>query len=74
VEYHAEPYWQALEDLLRVSRPASPPHQELSDRQRAWQEQKQLNRLMRQAERLYGLPWGEIWRRYAAAVAQPPGA
>jgi hypothetical protein len=35
-----------------------------SAQQLAWREEKALNRLQRKAERLYGLPWNEIWRRY----------
>lgn len=45
-----------------------------SARQRSWREQKELNRLMRKAERAFGLPWPEIWRRYGPAVMRQPGA
>ena len=43
-----------------------------SAKQLAWREQKARHRLMRKAERVYGLPWPEIWRRYGPAVAHLP--
>ena len=74
MDYQAEPYWKVLDDLRRVAAPASPSREPLSARQLAWREEKELNRLMRRAERAFGLPWPEIWRRYGAAVARRPEA
>ena len=41
-----------------------------SAKQLTWREQKERHRLMRKAERAFGLPWPEIRRRYGAAVAR----
>ena len=56
-----EDHWQVFAHATCQSPPSA--------KQLAWREQKEVNRLTRKAERVFGLPWREIWRRYGAAVA-----